>query len=139
MHNLSRNQAMAKKLYDIFLDEQKIGTTELEKADAPMGGVFGKINFLNISLGYDFFKSYCVANKIELVADYPEDRLIFTRTINNLAVKNEHGLEIKGLGNQISGMDSDGFEISLEGISYPFFQEEFPHHVKAYHNQFSKD
>ena len=139
MHNLSRNQAMAKKLYDIFLDEQKIGTTELEQADAPMGGVFGKINFLNISSGYDFFKSYCVANKIELVVDYPEDRLLFTRTINNLAVKNENGLEIKGLGSQISGMDSDEFEISLEGISYPFFQEEFPHHVKAYHNQFSKE
>jgi hypothetical protein len=139
MHNLSRNQAMAKKLYDIFLDEQKIGTTELEQADAPMGGVFGKINFLNISSGYDFFKSYCVANKIELVVDYPEDRLLFTRTINNLAVKNENGLEIKGLGSQISGMDSDEFEISLEGISYPFFQEEFPHHVKAYHNQFNKE
>ncbi|MDB5062978.1 MAG: hypothetical protein JWP67_2821, partial [Mucilaginibacter sp.] len=30
--------------YDVFLDNIKIGQTELEKADAPMGVVFGKIN-----------------------------------------------------------------------------------------------
>lgn len=125
------------KLYDIFLDNNKIGTTEFEKGDAPMGGVFGKITFINISSGYDFFKTYCVTNDIELVTDYPEDRLILTRTINNLAIKNELGMEIKGVGNQISGMDSDEFEISLEGVPYPFYEEEFPHHVKAYYNQFN--
>ncbi|MEJ2880117.1 hypothetical protein [Pedobacter sp. GR22-6] len=127
------------KLYDIFLDNNKIGTTELEKGDASMGGVFGKITFINISSGYDFFKTYCVTNDIELVTDYPEDRLILTRTINNLAVKNEVGIEIKGVGNQISGMDSDEFEISLEGVPYPFYEEEFPHHVKAYDNQFNNE
>ena len=46
-------------------------------------------------------------------------------------------MEIKGVGNQISGMDSDEFEISLEGVPYPFYEEEFPHHVKAYYNQFN--
>jgi len=127
------------KLYDIFLDNNKIGTTELKKGDPPMGGVFGKITFVNISSGYDFFKTYCVTNDIELVTDYPEDRLILTRTINNLAVKNELGIEIKGVGNQISGMDSDEFEISLEGVPYPFYEEEFPHHVKAYDNQFNNE
>ncbi len=127
------------KLYDIFLDNNKIGTTELEKGDAPMGGVFGKIKFINISSGYDFFKTYCITNDIELVTDYPEDRLILTRTINNLAIKNELGIEIKGVGNQISGMDNDEFEISLEGVPYPFYQEEFPHHVKAYNNQFNNE
>ncbi len=102
-----------------------------------MEGVFGKINFTTISSGYDFFKNYCAINKIELVSDYPEDRMIITRTINNLVVKNEVGIEIKGLGNQISGMDSDEFEISLEGIPYPFYEEEFPHHVDAYNKQFT--
>ena len=125
------------KLYDIFLDNNKIGTTEFENADAPMGSVFGKLNFINISSGYDFFQTYCIKNSIELATDYPEDKLIFTRTINNLVVKNEQGEEIKGLGNQISGMDSDEFTISLECIPYPFFEEEFPHHVKAYEDQFN--
>ena len=117
---------MTIKLYNIFLDNNKIGTTELEKGDAPMGVVFGKITFINISSGYDFFKTYCVKNDIELVADYPEDRLIFTRTISALSVLSQEGIEIEGLGNQISGMDSDEFEISIEGISYPFYGEEFP-------------
>jgi len=139
MRHFSRHQTMTKKLYNIFLDDNKIGTTEFEKADAPMGGVFGKINFINISSGYDFFKTYCATNNIELVTDYPEDKLILTRTINNLTVKNEQGIEIKGAGNQISGMDSDEFEISLEGVPYPFYEEEFPHHVKAYDNQFNNE
>jgi hypothetical protein len=66
---------MTKQIYNIFLNDNKIGTNEFEKADAPMGGVFGKINFINIVSGYDFFKAYCVTNGIELVSDYPEDRL----------------------------------------------------------------
>ncbi|MET4546481.1 hypothetical protein ABIE26_003808 [Pedobacter africanus] len=73
------NETITMKLYDIFLNNNKIGTTELEKGDAPMGSVFGKITFINISSGYDFFKTHCVTNGIELVTDYPEDRLILGR------------------------------------------------------------
>jgi hypothetical protein len=32
----------------------------------------------------------------------------------------------------ITGMDSEGFEISVLGIPYPFYEEEFPHHVEKY-------
>lgn len=39
---------MTKNLYTIYLDNILIGTTELEKADAPMGVVFGVIHFSNI-------------------------------------------------------------------------------------------
>lgn len=89
-------------------------------------------------MGYEFLKKYCLENNIELADDYPEDKLISTRTIENLKVRNENGIEIKGLGNQISGMDGNEFEIILEGVAYPFFEEEFPHHVKAYNNQFKE-
>lgn len=130
---------MVIKRYDIFLDNKIIGTTQLEKGDAPMGVVFGRITFINIYSGYDFFMNYCVTHGIELVTDCPEEKLICTRTINNLAVKNELGIEIKGLGNQISGMDSEEFEISLEGVPYPFYEEEFPYHLKAYDNQFNDE
>lgn len=127
------------KLYDIFLDNHKIGTTELENGDAPMGCVLGKITFKNISLGYDFFKTYCIANNIELVTDYPEDRLILTQTINTLEVKNEQGIAIKGIGNQISGIGNVEFEISIQGVPYPFYEEEFPHYVKAYDDQINNE
>ncbi len=104
-----------------------------------MGVVFGIIRFTNIISGYDFLKKYCLENNTELADHYPEDKLISTRTIENLKVRNENGIEIKGLGNQISGMDGDEFEITLEGVAYPFFEEEFPHHVKAYNEQFKEN
>lgn len=127
---------MTTKRYDIFLDDKIIGTTELEKADAPMGVVFGIIHFKDSIFDYKFFKKYCLDNNIELADDYPDDKLISTRTVENLKVINENGIEIKGLGNQISGMDGEEFEITLERVAYPFFEEEFPHHVKAYEDQF---
>jgi hypothetical protein len=40
------------------------------------------------------------------------------------------GVEIKGLASSISGMDSEGYEITIEGVPYPFYQKEFPHHAK---------
>lgn len=124
------------KTYDILLDDIKIGTTELEKADAPMGVVFGKINFININSGYNFFKTYCLSNGIKIVTDYPDDRLIVTSDIPNLEVIVETGTKIKGIGTNVSGMDSDVFDITISGISYPFYEEEFPHHVKAYKEMF---
>lgn len=120
------------KTYNIFLGDLLIGTTLFEKADVPMGAVFGLITFTNYRFGYDLIKEYCQNKHIKLVADYPEDKLIVTNTIDELIVLNRKGVEIKGFGNQIYGQDKEGFEISIEGIPYPFFGEEFPNHVKDY-------
>ena len=57
---------MTIKLYDIILDSKKIGATELENTDAPMGVVFRRIMFDHIDSGYDFLKTYCVKNNIVL-------------------------------------------------------------------------
>lgn len=130
---------MTTKRYDIFLDDQIIGTTELEKADAPMGVVFGNVTFDNIVSGYDFLKAYCLTNNIEIITDHPDDKLIATADIPNLKVINPNGIEIKGQGTDINGMDRDVFEITILGVSYPFFEDEFPHHVKAYNDQFKEN
>jgi len=124
--------------YSIHLGDYKLGTTNLEKADAPMGVVFGVISFSEENIGYDFIKDFCKSNNVELTNDSPEDKLISTRTIENLKVVNDSGVEIKGLGNQITGMDGEDFEISLEGVPYPFYEKEFPHHVKAYGEMFKE-
>jgi hypothetical protein len=126
------------KEYTICLSGDLIGTTRLEKADPPMGVVFGQIDSKKQSFGYDFIKDYCKTNNIEIADDYPEDKLISTMTIDSLIVKNENDIEIKGVGNQISGMDSDGFEITILGIQYPFYEEEFPHHVTEYNKMFKE-
>ena len=92
--------------YLILLEGKKIGTTSLEKADVPMGVVFGKINFINIESGYSFFKEHCLKNGI-IFEDYPEAKLISTNNIPNLKIFATDGLEIKGLSNSISGMETD--------------------------------
>ncbi|WP_298321266.1 hypothetical protein [uncultured Aquimarina sp.] len=120
------------KIYNIHLNGLLIGTTELEKADAPMGVVIGELRFTDQKFGYDSLKEYCENNQIELASDYPEDKMISTMNISELKITNDKGIEIKGVGNQITGMDNEEYEISIFGIPYPFYEEEFPHHVKDY-------
>jgi len=88
---------MKEKRYDILLDNKKLGTTELEKADAPMGVVFGNIEFYETLSGYDFFKNYCQTKGIEIMSDYPEDRFIATSNIPQMKVINPNGIEISAL------------------------------------------
>lgn len=116
------------KCYNILLDNNKIGTTELEKADAPMGVVFGEIKFDNIVSGYDFLKTYCLANGIKIISDNPDEKLIVTSCIPDLKVIGDNGVVIEGEGTNIEGMDSDVFEVMIVGVPHPFFGLEFPHH-----------
>ena len=115
---------MAKKSYNIFLDNTIIGTTELEKGDAPMGCVLGQIKFNDTKFGFDFLKEYCLKNKIEFDS-YEDEQIISTRDIPSLKVVDANNKEIKGLSCYIDGMNSDAFYINLEGIPYPFYEEEF--------------
>jgi len=117
------------KTYHIYWEDIKIGTSRLEKADVRMGVVFGALEVCGSEFGYDFIKDYCQRKQIDLTCDDPELRLISTRTIDALKIVNEDGVEIKGVGNQISGMDGEEFEITIEGVPSPFYEEEFPHHV----------
>jgi hypothetical protein len=120
------------KIYQIWLDNQLIGTSFLEFGDPPMGCVHGKIMPLVGGFGYDFIKDFYSKNLIDLAYDYPEDKIISTTATKKLRVLNPKGIEIESLGNQIYGMDGDCFEVSLEGVGYPFYEEEFPHHYAAY-------
>lgn len=121
--------------YNIYLEDQLIGTTLLEKGDAPMGVVMGKIDFIIENIGYDFFKEYCIDNNIVIYNDDPEDKILTTAGIPKLIVKDENGIDIKGVATYIEGMDGEGFDVTIQGIPYPFYEEEFPHHVAAYNNQ----
>uniref|UniRef100_UPI0035164268 hypothetical protein n=1 Tax=Tenacibaculum dicentrarchi TaxID=669041 RepID=UPI0035164268 len=127
------------KIYIIFLNNKEIGTSKLEKGDAPMGVALGKIDFKNKNYGYNEIKEYCRVNEIKLAMDYPKDKMISTMTLIELKVINEKGTEIKSDGNQITGMDNDQYEISLFGIEYPFYETEFPNLVREYENRFKND
>ena len=125
--------------YLIFLNKEEIGWTNLEYGDAPMGVVFGVIHFHKKEYGYDWLKLFCTKKEITITTDYPEDKLITFSSDEYLKVKNEKGVEIKGVGgNELGGMDGDKFDVSILGIGYPFYEEEFPHHVKEYNERFKK-
>jgi hypothetical protein len=128
-----------KKEYSVFLDSKIIGITKLEKADAPMGVAFGIIEFEGIESPYSFIKEYCSKNNIIINTDDPEFEFIDTQVIPELKVFRNDGLEIKGIAkNAITGMKDEGYEISISGIEYPFYKEEFPNHVKAYNEMFKE-
>ncbi len=121
--------------YIIELDGQRIGTTELEKHDAPMGIVLGTIRLEGHPSGYDLFKRHCAAHGVE-VDDQADVRCLITQFMSGVRVISPEGVEIKGAGITVSGFDDDEWEISILGIPYPFYGSEFPHHVKAYEEQF---
>lgn len=121
------------KVYSVYLGSKQIGTTKLENADPPMGVVSGIIVFNDSESPYQLFKDYCSKNNVTINTDEPEFELIDTQAIKDLNIFRPDGLEIKGqAGNTICGMKEEGYEISILGIAYPFYEEEFPHHVKAY-------
>jgi hypothetical protein len=128
---------MPEKIYKILLDDKLIGTTKLEFGDPPMGVVFGQINFAEKNVGYDFIKKYCINNLIDIQTDYPDDKLITTGQIEKLKIYNSESFELVGLGNNIEGMDSDCFTITLLGLDSDVYEKEFPEYIKEYKKKFT--
>jgi hypothetical protein len=124
------------RIYQIWLADTLIGTTLLEKADPPMGCVFGLIVPIIDDFGYDYVKQFYSTRCIGF-DDYAEEKIISTRTTELLRVITPEGKVIESLGNQVSGMDSDCFEVVLEGVGYPFYEEEFPKHCADYENLYA--
>ncbi|MEP6668169.1 MAG: hypothetical protein ABJF10_03400 [Chthoniobacter sp.] len=124
-------------MYRVRLNGEEIGTTALEKGDPPMGVVFGKLSLRTPESPYHFFLNYCHAHGIKVNNAEAEHELIDTQVIPELRVYRADGVEISGQGCCISGFKDDGgYEITILGVPYPFYAEEFPHHCKAYEEQF---
>ena len=101
-----------------------------------MGVAFGEIQFSSEEVDYAYLLSYCKKKNI-LITEYPEDNFFQTHdSMKSLKILNEEGIEIKGVVNQLSVIKDETYEISLQGIPYPFYEEEFPHHVKSYNEMF---
>jgi len=124
-------------LYDIFLGGVKIGTTAFEYADPPMGVVFGKIIFFDTPSPGIFLKEYSIQNNLDF-KENPKERLISTFHIPDLKIISSGGVKFKAVSNSIEGMDNEDYYISLLGVTYPSYGEEFPHHVNNYHSNSKK-
>ena len=124
------------KEYVITLKSVKIGTTKFEKSDALMGVVCGLVKFDAIENPYKFFHDYCKHNNVIVNQDEPEHEFISTQSIPYLSAFNEQGVEVQGFGVIMSGSNEYGYYIEVFGIAYPFYGEEFPHHVEVYESMF---
>ncbi|WCT11577.1 hypothetical protein [Mucilaginibacter jinjuensis] len=124
-----------KKVYYLEVDKKRIGHTEFEYADPPMGVVYGKILFNGIKFPYDFLKDHCVKYNVQINSDDPNHRFIDTVIIPRLKVFLPSGEELMGWGGAINGTEADGFEIQFSGISSEIMQNEFVHHYLKYYGQ----
>lgn len=125
--------------YRIELDSEFIGETRLETADPPMGVIGGKVTFLITEDPYSFFKRYCQTHQVTINQDEEEFGFIDTQNIDGLKIYRADGVEIAGVpGASICGFRQEGYEITILGVPYPFYGDEFPHHCKAYEMQFTR-
>jgi hypothetical protein len=122
------------KKYNIYLDGSFIGYTHLEKSDAPMGVVFGRIYFEEIDSPYEFFIDYCNKNNVAVNYNDPKLKLIDTQVLDGLLVLNDEEIEIVGFGISINGMDDDEYIVEIVGIENSLFSKEFPQHLEKYNN-----
>ncbi len=125
-------------MYRVEFEGRAIGETLLESADAPMGVVMGKVRLSIAGSAYEFFRELCVKSNIQINDEDADVGLIDTQNIPQLRVLREDGVAIEGFpGAAITGMLDDGYYITIVGIPYPFYGEEFPHHCKAYAEAYS--
>lgn len=122
------------KEYRIFIEDKLVGITNLENGDPPMGVVFGTIKPC-VEFNYRFIKNLCELKDIDIADEISEDKFISTMSTLLLKILNNDNVEIKGKGNQISGMDKYGYEISIFGIHASLYKSEFPQHVKEFENR----
>lgn len=122
---------MTDQQYQIFLDGRLIGLTALEKADVPMGIVFGEMKLNSIDNPYAFFKSYCLERQIG-ITDHKQDQFLSTRHIPTLKVIDSDGTEIKGDAISVAGQGSSDFEITIEGVPRNIYSYKFKHHIDHY-------
>lgn len=113
-------------MFSVFLDGIKIGTTKLENRDSSMRVALGRINLINKMFNYDYIKKFCIENNIEIIFDDYSQKLIGTRNIPSLKIfKESNSIEIiSEIGCNLEGMDEEGYQITVLGISNSFFEKE---------------
>lgn len=119
-------------MYTVKIENMEIGTTRFEFGDPPMGVVTGKLILAKPERFFEYLVQYVRENSIQTTLYEPEVKCIATMAIPELRVYRDDEVEISGIGANIEGIDSDGYEITIIGIPYPLYGDEFPHHVEKY-------
>jgi len=112
--------------FEVKLENEVVGFSELEGGDAPMGVAGGRFF---PTPAYNSIQPYCISHREHWVQ------------IPGLTVGLVGGAPIQCSGGiQIIDYSPDlgegGIEIYLNGVTNPLYCELFPHHVEAYKKQF---
>ena len=112
--------------FEVKLESEVIGFSELENGDPPMGVASGR---LMPTPAYASIQPYCIEHRDHWI------------NISGLTVETPGGVLIEcGGGVQIIDFSPElgerGIEIHLNGITSPAYTELFPHHAEAYRKQF---
>lgn len=125
-----------KKAYSIELNGVKIGKTDFEFADTPMGVVYGKIHFENVVSPYSLFKNHCEKYGVTINQVDEKHKFIDTQIIPELKVYLENGEELEGWGGAVCGMEKDDdIEIQFSGVDHKIMKTEFAHHYFEYYKE----
>jgi hypothetical protein len=121
-------------MFLIFHGNLLIGSSELELGDPPMGVAFGK---------FEPNDNFALLRPEMMQAhDGAGNELQGIRYLEGLSAKTAEGIVIVCSGVAIfEYSDAEDFlqwEVSCLGIGYPLYAELFPHHVKAYDDQFKE-
>ncbi len=113
-------------MFEFWLDDVLVGHSKLERGDAPMGVAFG--HFLPTKQ-FEHFR----VNAESLDKESRRWQNLVVKTSNGQIIECNAGAVIIEYG---SPNDIIGIEVSCLGIGYPLYEDLFPHHVKAYKEQF---
>ena len=122
-------------MYEVYYNENLIARSKLECGDPPMGVVTGVLIFSKTINKFDFLKNLLKNEDIDIDE---EEKMIQTTANPSWTVLSPKGKKIEGVGTYLEGMESDGFYITILGVPYPFYEQEFPRHCKRYEEKFKE-
>ncbi len=128
------------KVYQVKFDGMVIGATRFESGDPTRGVVAGALLEYDKPLKYDFFVD--LINKgVFINVDHERTlKFINVNAIDRVTVHLDDGSQVIGInGVHFVSIDDKHFIVTLIGINFPFYAEEFPHHCKTYLDKLKAD
>lgn len=128
------------KVYKVKLDGKVIGATRFESGDPTNGVVAGALLEYDKKLKYKFFLDLIKKGVFVNVDHERTMKFINVNARDRITVHLEDGSQVIGInGVHFISLDDKHFIVTLIGINFPFYAEEFPKHCQVYIDQLKTD
>lgn len=130
---LGMDESNKSKVYKVKLDGKVIGATRFESGDPTRGCVAGALLEYDKTLNYKFFVKLINSGVFVHVDHEHTGKFINANARDRFTVHLEDGSQVIGInGIHFISYDDKHFIVTLLGINFPFYAEEFPAHCKTY-------